>query len=394
MTRLVAMTVLLAGLIVAGASSPAWAAQMEITLDPGADSSPFEMKYQRTMSIEYKDGGDLYDILNGKQWTVSDAAGFEDLGVQDLAQSLNNKIISDGSQAQVRDLGVNYKYTLYGGESSASVDYTIILEGELSNYVITRDTDAERTLIDMGWRGMTVTNGVTVNGAEINLPGSILRVQEPEVYDMLRGTEAERILNLPLIRAEFIGGQPLDRWHFLFDPAGITVDAKRLGLDESIAGSVVSKWTMGESSFREGILTEERDEANLVLDRPYTIKSVQPIPIANLSVIGYGVADNLQEIEVAGVTPTAPPGFGQLATGNFPIFIVYGMAGIAAVAGVAFFFVSSRTLKNEAQGQQGIDPSRLVGYQTSASSGGYQTNRGEAQLRDDSGYQKTRNVYE
>ena len=67
---------------------------------------------------------------------------------------------------------------------------------------------------------------------------------------------------------------------------------------------------------------------------------------------------------------------------------------MAAIAGIAFFFVSSRSLKNAEQGQQGIDPSRLVGYQTSASSGGYQTNRGEAQLRDESDYQKTRSVYE
>ena len=74
--------------------------------------------------------------------------------------------------------------------------------------------------------------------------------------------------------------------------------------------------------------------------------------------------------------------------------IIYGMAGLAAIGGIAFFVFSNRSLKNEAVGQQGIDPSRLVGYQTSASSGGYQTNRGEAQLADDSSYQQTRSVYE
>ena len=51
-------------------------------------------------------------------------------------------------------------------------------------------------------------------------------------------------------------------------------------------------------------------------------------------------------------------------------------------------------MKNQAQGQQGIDPSNLVGYQTSASSGGYQTNRGEAQLKSDTDYNQTRSVYE
>jgi hypothetical protein len=51
-------------------------------------------------------------------------------------------------------------------------------------------------------------------------------------------------------------------------------------------------------------------------------------------------------------------------------------------------------MKNQAQGQQGIDPNNLVGYQTSASSGGYQTNRGEAHLKDDTDYAQTRSVYE
>ena len=51
-------------------------------------------------------------------------------------------------------------------------------------------------------------------------------------------------------------------------------------------------------------------------------------------------------------------------------------------------------MKNQAQGQQGIDPNKLVGYQTSASSGGYQTNRGEAQLKTDTDYAQSRNVYD
>ena len=70
------------------------------------------------------------------------------------------------------------------------------------------------------------------------------------------------------------------------------------------------------------------------------------------------------------------------------------MAGLAAVAGIGFFFISSRSMKKQAVGQQGIDPSNLVGYQTSASSGGYQTNRGEAQLKSDADYNQTRSVYD
>ena len=80
---------------------------------------------------------------------------------------------------------------------------------------------------------------------------------------------------------------------------------------------------------------------------------------------------------------------------GFPVNIIYGMAGMAAVGGGALFIISNRKLKKEAgKGQTGIDPSRLRAYQTSASSGGYQTVRGEAQLIDDADYQKSRSVYD
>ncbi len=94
------------------------------------------------------------------------------------------------------------------------------------------------------------------------------------------------------------------------------------------------------------------------------------------------------------MTPTAPEGFATTSTGEFPVLIVYGMAGMAAIGGIAFFVFSNRQLKNQETAQTGIDPSRLTGYATSSSAGGYQTNRGEAQLMDAGDYQQTRNVYE
>jgi hypothetical protein len=102
----------------------------------------------------------------------------------------------------------------------------------------------------------------------------------------------------------------------------------------------------------------------------------------------------LDGLEIAGVTPTAPEGYATTSSGEFPVTIVYGMAAMAVLGGVGFFIMSSRAIKKQGSEQTGIDPSRLTSYQTSAASGGYQTNRGEAQLKDDSSYQQTRTVYE
>ncbi len=392
MSRALLLTVLLAGLIVVGTSTPAWAASLDARINPNNDTSPFKMTYQKTVFIEYPNGGNLFKELQGKEWTVANTVGTSDPGVQDLMKKLNNGIADDGSQARISDLNVTYDIHLKARNINTSIDYKVILEGTLSDYTITKDS--QRTLVDLGWRGLTAEGEIVVDGVEINIPINILRDQEPSVYAIFAGTEAEEVLHKHLINADFILEQPLTNWHFLFFFSGINVDAGTFGLDEEIAGFVVSSWTMGESSIREGRQVERVFEAEIMADQKYVVRSVQSADSGNLYTIGFGALDQLDGVEIAGVTPTPPEGYATTSTGDFPIFIVYGMAGIAAIAGIAFFFISSRSLKGQSTEQQGIDPSRLVGYETSASSGGYQTNRGEAQLKDDSDYQQTRSVYE
>ena len=392
MSRAVILSVLLATLIVVGTTTPVLAAQLDARINPNTETSPFKITYLKTVFIEYPNGGNLFDELKGKEWTVDGSADSSNPGVKALMEELNRGIANDGSQAQISDLNITYDFHLKARNINTSIDYRVILEGTLSDYVIT--DDGQRTLVDLGWRGMSTDKEIVINDVEINIPINILRDNEPEVYTYFAGTEAEEVLGLHLINADFILEQPLTNWHFLFDPTGINVDAGTFGLDEEIAGFVVSSWTMGESSIREGRQVERVFEAEIMADQLYVVRSVQSTDTANLSTIGFGALDNLDGVEIAGVTPTPPEDYMTTSTGDFPVMIVYGMAGIAAIAGIAFFFVSSRSLKNEKQGQQGIDPDRLVGYQTSASSGGYQTNRGEAHLKDDTDYAQTRSVYD
>ncbi|MFB5613999.1 MAG: hypothetical protein ACE5RI_02770 [Candidatus Nitrosomaritimum yanchengensis] len=392
MSRVVTLTILLTSILIVSSSSPAWAAQMTAQINPNSDESFFKVNYQKTVFIEYPNGGILFDELHTKEWTISGVADESNPEVQTLIDRLNSKIQNDGSGSSISALTVTYDFHLKGRNLNTSIDYKVILEGTLTDYVVSRDQT--KTLVDMGWRGLSVTDPVVIDGVEINHPISVLQEDEPVVYNILKGSEAEEILSKNLIDAEYIKNQPMTNWHFLFDPTGINVDASGFGLDESISGFVVSHWTMGESSLREGRQVERVFEAEVAADKNYVVRSVQSADAANLSSIGFGALDRLDGVEIAGITPTAPEGFATTSTGEFPVIIVYGMAGMAAIGGIGFFIFSSRALKNQETAQTGIDPSRLTGYQTSASSGGYQTNRGEAQLRDDTSYQQTRNVYE
>jgi len=391
-SRTLLLAVLVAGLFVISSSSSVWAAQVDARINPNSDSSPFTYSYLKTIFIEYPNGGTLFDELHDTEWTVSGTADASNPGVQKLIASLNKKMQADGSHAHISDLNVSYDFHLKGRNLQTSVDYKVILKGTLSGYVITKDQ--VRTLVDMGWRGMGTNDSIIVDGVEINIPISLLESEEPTVYEILRDTEADSILSKGLLNADFILQQPMTNWHFLFDPTGINVDAGTFGLDKSISGFVVSSWTMGESSLREGRQVERVFEATVTADETYTIRSVQAADQGNIAAIGFGALDVLDGLEIAGITPTPPKDYGTTSTGGFPITIVYGMAGLAAIGGIAFFIFSNRALKNQTVGQQGIDPSKLVSYQTSASSGGYQTNRGEAYLADTSDYEQTRSVYE
>ena len=392
MTKAILLTVLLAGLIVIGTSAPAFGAQLDVTLNPNNAESPFKMSYLKTVFIEYPNGGDLFDALGGTEWNVSGMADATNPGVQRLMNELNSNIQSSGSQAKISDLDVTYEFQLKGRNIQTSIDYRVILEGTITNYIITEDS--QKKLVDLGWRGLSTTSSIQIDGMEINIPFGILATEEPILYRTFLGTEAEDILNKELINADFILEQPLTNWHFLFDPTGINADANTFGLDESIQGFVVSSWTMGESSIREGRQVERVFEAEVMADETYIVRSVQSSDTANLSSIGFGALDVLDGVEIIGVTPTPPEDYMTTSTGGFPIMIIYGMAGMAAIAGIGFFIFSSRAMKRTATGQQGIDPSNLVGYQTSESSGGYQTNRGEAQLKTDTDYATTRSVYD
>lgn len=393
-------------LVALGGTAPALGAQLDALVDPNADSSNFKITYQRTAFIEYPIGGSLSEFLHGQEWILTGSADSSDPAVQKLIADLNNNIRLDGSTSIIDDATVEYNIHMTGRNVNTSFDFKVILEGVLTNYVITQDQ--LRSLVDLGWRGISTNEPVVINNADINLPVDIniplnmIRTTEPEIYDLVANTEAGEIFSIPVMNADFILEQPMTNWHFLFDPTGISADAERYKLSEELAGKVLSRWTMGESSIREGRQIEREWHATITGDThptiegdiSYNLRAVQSADQGSLTIVGFGTLDRLDGVEIVGVTPQAPEGTGTTSTGNFPVFIIYGMAGLAAVGGGLFFVFSNRALKNEKEGQQGIDPSRLVGYQTSAASGGYQTNRGEAQLRDESEYQQTRSYYD
>ena len=399
-SRAAIFTLIVSIILVTSTFSPAWAAQLEIRMNPQADFATGEMKYQKTIFIEYNDGGKIAEEMRGKEMSVAFVADTTNPGVAKLRDQLNQNIASKGSSTRITDMTLDYSAQLTGRGLNTSIDYKIILKPTITNYVIRQNSANSPAIVDVSWRGLVVNGAFNVNTAqygdvEINMPISFIKANLPDVYSVIAGTDAESLLSKSIIDASFIETQPLSNWHFLFDPTGINVDASTYGLSKDVTGFVVSAFTMGESSLREGRQVEKVEEVQINADKPYVIRTVQSADSATIRVIGFAAVDKIEGTEVLGVSPQAPQGYATTSTGGFPISIIYGMAALAGIGAIALFFFSSRQLKKEeGKGQQGIDPALLRGYETSSAAGGYQTNRGEAQLISDVDYEKHRSVYE
>ena len=376
-------------------------AQLTVTVDPNSDTAIASMKYQRAIFIDYSEGGELASDLRGKNVFVSFSADSSNAGVKNLLGQLNSYILSKNSQAQITDLKVHYTATMTGREGSMSIDYKIELLPVIEKFVIRSYSPGSPAILDIDWRGFGTNGPVTIStteygNMEINMPISFIQKFEPELAAAIIAGDAGDLATKRLMNADGVKNQPVGNWHFLFDPTGISVDASQHGLSEEIAGNVISSYTMGESNLREGRQVEQVYEASFTMDKVYTLKTFESADNALISVIGFATRETSGTSEVFGVSPEPPEGYATTSTGEFPAMILYGMAGMAALGGVAMMMMSRRKLSKEKghMHQTGIDPSQLTGVATSASAGGYQTVRGEAQVKGLDDYNQHKNFYE
>ena len=396
--RTITIIAFLSIFIAIGGISPVFASsQLEVTIDPNSDTAIAKMTYQRSINIDYSDGGNLTD-MNGLSKKISFSADSSNPSVQSLISKINSYILSQNSQAQITDLTVEYKSLMTGRSTSMSVDYTIVLHPTIHNFVIKQGSGNDPTLLDVDWRGFGAIGPVIINtpvygDVEINLPISTFERFTPSLALSIKASDAGQLVNTRLMDGDEIKAQPIGNWHFLFDPTGIGSDAAQYGFQ---TGSVISSFTMGESSLREGLIREQVNESAFNSDKTYRITSFESSGNASIDIIGFANRDVLGSSEIFGVTPNAPEGYASTSSGEFPAFILYGMAGAAAAGGAAMMMISKRKLDKEKghYQQTGIDPTQLTGVQTSASSGGYQTVRGEAQVTGLEDYNQHRSYYD
>jgi hypothetical protein len=369
---------LIVTLILSGSVPSVWAAQLDANIMVEDELISPSFSFLRIIYIEYPEGGEIQQLLQGENQNIVVKADSNTPGMRDLINQINENLESLPSTVFVTDAKVNYQAVLNGNPNSAVIEFKINLTPTFSNPVISKQGDA-RT-IDANWRGLSLNSPVlfeTQYGTiDINNPKNALDVMIPDVMEKFENSDLE-ILEIPIIDSTGILEFPIYKWHSLFDNTAIMRDSEQFNYSGKY---VLTHYSMGECNIFDGVCDDREWSQDLKLDKNYKIVMVESRDDASITIEGYSEPSSLGPIETFEANLLAPvndtPG-----PNAFPESIMYGMAGMAAIGGVAMFFFSSRKLKQDQnQGQTGIDPAHLTVYDTSSSAGGYKTNRGESYL--------------
>src|SRR5205807_10252368 len=217
----------LIGLLVFGGISPIWAtSDLSVNLSSSGEPAKPTFKFLESAFFDYPNGGKLKDLLAGKNYTIIFTENSNNTSVQDLIRQLNTALTRDQkSPVIITDLVVRYTATLVGDYKSTSIDYNLELIPTLTSYVITKGSGNNNpTIIDAAWMGLSIKDPVIIKTAqygdvEINIPISFVKKVVPDVYSVIKGTQAESALQNNLIDASSILQEPIEQWNHLFDPA-------------------------------------------------------------------------------------------------------------------------------------------------------------------------------
>lgn len=355
----------------------AYAAQLDAKIPAGEDVIKPSFQFLRVIYIEYPNGGELAELLQGKTQAISFSADSKTVGMSVLIDKINQKLRLIPSDAFVTDAKVNYQAILNGNENSAVIEYKIELIPTITNHVIQRQN--EKSTIDASWRGIKLDQPIMIDTDyglfDINNPKSALDALTPDVMAKIKDKNM-RILELPMLDASGILNLPLHKWQSLFDNTAIIPGS----VEYKFSGKyVITHYTMGECNVETGACNDLKLNQDFEMDKKYSIKIIESQDDASIAIEGYADSSNFEGIQV--FKTSLKNTVNDNPETGLPAGVMYGMAGMAAIGGIALFVISNRKLKHDKdQGQTGIDPSHLKTYETSNSAGSYKTNRGESQI--------------
>jgi hypothetical protein len=314
------------------------AVQLTSSLVPTTGHGEVDWSAIRFLTIQYPPNSPLAEEFNGKSETVKFTMQADEDGMPQLIQAFNNAIASQkNSPVTITNASLTYTGQLRGTEDELTLSYNVQLKPSFISGITLSSENQTADVVDLAWRSINVAEPITLStpygDIDVNHPIGLLQANHSSVAEQLINTEAAEIMSDPLFNFQDVG-RPMNTWHFLFDPTGSQAGAAGTGFEEIAGARVVSIYSLGESSFREGTFEETEKQASATLDgTPITVESTTPPTSAQITIAGFSSIRETGGNEFAVVTQEAPAGTAT-ATGGFPIqvlLVLGGMMGAVAV---------------------------------------------------------------
>ncbi|MDE1765134.1 MAG: hypothetical protein KGI27_02545 [Thaumarchaeota archaeon] len=324
----------------------------------GAPITP-NFKFSHIVYLDYPQGGKLKDALDGKNMTVSfNVDSASNTSVKNLMNELSMAMTATGSSAKVTDLKLNYEAQINGGPTQASITYLINLVPTIGSYVLYQGTNnvvgaigggGTPYIMDAAWVGFNLDQDVKIStqqygDLEINHPINLIQKELPAAYEVIKGTQAEKLLQQNLINPSTLyTQQPLDKWDHLFDPSYVVSDSNVLHYQGTKVA--VTTFSTGVSDLQSGSMSNNQQDVDFTVDAPYHIRTIDQAASGTFSVEGHAQAYNVKGAPAFTTTVTAAAGVSNTTAGGMSGMIMYGMAGGAGGIAVLVFIWSNKKTK-------------------------------------------------
>jgi len=333
------MVIFLITFTVSSFISNSYAVQMTVVLSPRLNQAEPVFTANRFITLQYDPASELAKKFATVNENFRFKANASTAGMAELISGINRDIFTEKqSPISIQNATIDYTGTLRGSSDRLILSYKVVFSPSISGFTLPSNNSKSGALVDLDWRGFFTNRPLelqvpNVGNVSLNYPISLLQVKYPELAQQLNSSEAGQIFHTPLFNFEKIG-TPMERWHFLFDPTGSQASTAGSGYQELGGARVVSIFSLGESSFREGVMEAEETESTGIVDGTnIKIHSTTPPPSGQVQIAGFATVSKNGNSEIAFVSENAPEGTAT-ATGGFPLQVLFILAGMMAAVSV------------------------------------------------------------
>ncbi len=323
----------------ASIGSNAYADQMTAVLSPQQNQAEPVFTATRFITLQYDPTSELAKKFGNVSEDFKFKANSSTPGMSELLSGINKDIITEKQSPIFIENGtIDYSASLRGSSDKLTISYKVVFTPTISGFTLPNNNSGAASLVDLDWRGFYTSRPLelqvpNVGNISVNYPLSLFEIKYPEFAQQLNSTEANEIFQTPLFNFKDIG-TPMDRWHFLFDPTGSQASTAGSGYQELGGARVVSIYSLGESSFREGVMEAKESNVKAIINGTnVNIHSSDPPPSGQIQIAGFASVSKNGNSEIAYVSENAPEGTAT-ATGGFPLQVLIMLAGMMAAVSV------------------------------------------------------------